>query len=358
VFVAGLTAVVGLHYVSKDIGDSMEEKLSRFGANVVILPKENNHTVSYGGVQLGSLSYSITYLNEDETINAVRTIGFKENISAVAPKLIEVANFNDTPIMLVGVDWTEELYINSMWNLLPEEVKPNVYTVAGSKSGVKEGDIIELNGSSITVDRVLSQTGDDSDNLIFTTLANLQRITGNENRVNFVEVAALCAGCPIDDIVAQISANTDAEVKALQSVVKQRMYSIEFVETLVWCIIAIILSASILMMALFMLSSVNERKKEIGIMRAVGYSKLAIFSAICAEAAILLSFSGVIGYFAGYYAGIKILSVMSIDAVARSFPVADMFATVGIAVAIAVLSSAFPAMKAARLSPAEALNRL
>jgi putative ABC transport system permease protein len=130
------------------------------------------------------------------------------------------------------------------------------------------------------------------------------------------------------------------------------------VETIVWGIIVIILTASILMMALFMLSSVNERKKEIGIMRAVGYSKLSIFVAICTEAVILLFFSGTIGYIGGYFAGIKVLSMMEIEVVRGSLPIADFLITVTAAMAMAVLASAFPAIKAARMNPAEALNRL
>jgi putative ABC transport system permease protein len=362
VFIAGLTAVVGLHYVSKDIGQSMETQLARFGANVVILPQENNHTISYGGVSLGSLSYAVTYLDQAETVNAVRSIEFDENISAVAPKLIEVTDINGSSVMLVGVDWQEELFINSAWDIMPADVNVPIYTAVGYKTaqaaGLAQGDTFQFAGSTLKVDHVLAPTGGDADSLVFTSLANMQAITGKPNAVNFIEVSALCSACPIEDIVAQISANTNAEVKALQSVVKQRMYSIEFVETLVWCIIAVILSASILMMALFMLSAVNERKKEIGIMRAIGYSKLSIFSAICAEATILLAISGVVGYFAGYFAGLKILSIMEIDILQRQIPIADMFATIGVAMAIAILASALPALKAARLNPAEALNRL
>ena len=176
--------------------------------------------------------------------------------------------------------------------------------------------------------------------------------------VNFVEVSAHCYACPIEEIAAQISANTDAQVKTLQGVVQQRIYTIGFVETIVWGIIAIILTATILMMGLFMLSSVNERKKEIGIMRAVGYSKLSIFAAICTEAVILLVFSGTIGYIAGYFAGLKVLGAMEIDATLGSIPVADFLITLAAAVAMAIIASALPAIKAARMNPAEALNRL
>jgi putative ABC transport system permease protein len=183
-------------------------------------------------------------------------------------------------------------------------------------------------------------------------------MVGKSDKVNFVEVSAHCYACPIEEIVAQISANTNAQVKTLQSVVKQRIYTIRFVETIVWGIIAIILTASVLMMGLFMLSSVNERKKEIGIMRAVGYSKLSIFAAICTEAVILLLFSGTIGYIAGYLASMKVLSVLEIDAMHGALPVAGFLITVMAAVFMAVIASAIPAMKAARMNPAEALNRL
>ena len=362
VFATGLAAVAGLHYVSKDIGHSIDEKLSRFGANIVIMPQDSSHSVSYGGVQLGSLSYVIPYLNESSIINAVRSIESNQNISAVAPKLIVTGEYNGESILIAGVDWEQELFMNFAWNITEEDIKAPVYTAAGygvaQRLGISAGTDIYIDKTALKVEHVLAENGDDSDNLIFTTLSGLQYITGNADKVNFVEVAALCSACPIEDIVSQISANTDAQVKALQSVVKQSMYTIDFVETLLWCVILVILTASILMMALFMLSSVNERKKEIGIMRAIGYSKPSIFAAICAEAAILAIFSGIAGYIAGYLAGIKVLTVMDIAVMHEKIPFGDAFITIGVALIIAIIASAAPALKAAGLDPAEALSRL
>jgi len=69
----------------------------------------------------------------------------------------------------------------------------------------------------------------------------------------------------------------DAEINAVQKMVKQRMSAVNFVEKIALILSLVIVVTACFMIGIFMYASVNERKKEIGILRAIGYSTFNIF---------------------------------------------------------------------------------
>ena len=178
--------------------------------------------------------------------------------------------------------------------------------------------------------------------------------------ISFVEIAALCAGCPIDDIVGQIRANLPgADIKALQNIVNQRMESVHFVQKLAFSISIVILVTAATMIALSMLSAVNERKKDIGILRSLGYAKAQVFVIFCVEAGLLGMSSGILGYLTGYGASFKALEVLQLS---ENFqPVFNSWQLVGSALifgSVAILAALYPAWKGAVTDPSEALVSL
>jgi len=87
VFSIGITSVVGLNKISKTVSHGLEEKMNKFGANILIYPKTDEVTVSYGGVQLGSLSYEVKYLPQKETVDKILSIGFKKILALLLQNL-------------------------------------------------------------------------------------------------------------------------------------------------------------------------------------------------------------------------------------------------------------------------------
>ena len=103
-----------------------------------------------------------------------------------------------------------------------------------------------------------------------------------------------------------------------------------------------------------MLVSVAERVSEIGLRKAVGAKKRRILGQFLTEAAVLTCTGGVLGVAAGIGVS-KALSKLSGTPSAISLP------AIGIAVVFSVLVGVIfgllPAMKAANMSPIEALRR-
>jgi len=200
----------------------------------------------------------------------------------------------------------------------------------------------------------------DDDSVIMMDLGKLQELTGRPDAASFVEVAALCAGCPIEDIVAQIKAKVPGtSVIALQNVVNQRMSSVRFVQKLALSISLVILVTASAMVGLSMLSAVNERTRDIGILRSLGYSRSQVFLIFCVEAGLIGIVAGVIGYLAGYGLSIKALEYLSFADGARPlFSVAQLIVCATIFPLITISSALYPAWKGAPIEPSQALVSL
>ncbi|KAA0256889.1 ABC transporter permease [Deferribacter autotrophicus] len=364
VFTFGITSIVTLNNISKVVGKSLEKKLNEFGANIIIYPKTEKLKISYGGFDLGNLSYTVKYLPVKESVEKIKNIELNRNISSIAPKLITLYKINDKHVGVIGIKWSEEKKIKSYWSIngkFPENKNEILIGKNVAKTlNLTLGSIVELKNTKYKISGILNNTGTDDDNVIFMDIDELQKISGLENLANFIEVSALCSGCPIDDIVKQISEklpNTD--IKALQSIVKQRMSAIKFVEKLAYSVSVVILVIACFMIAMFMFASVNERKKEVGLLRSLGYSKFNIFNIFSFEAMLMGSISGICGYILGYLFTFYGLSILKINNVApEKFNFVEFLLVVIGVIIISTVSASFPALKASKIEPSEALIQL
>jgi putative ABC transport system permease protein len=364
VFSLGVMSIVALYQVSQVVGLSLEKKLTAFGANIVVSPATEKLSVSYGGFHMGDMLFDVQDLPATETEKAIRGIGLQERISAVAPKLVTMTKVKDTAVAVVGVSWQEERGIKSYWaadGQFPEQSgQILVGSRAADKLNIKAGDSFEVLGQQFSVSGVLYETGGDDDTVLFIGLSTLQRLLGKPDSTSFIEVAALCAGCPIEEIVVQLQAALPGvEVTALQHVVNQRMASVHFVQKLALSISVVILITAAAMVGLSMLSAVNERKKDIGILRSLGYGKSQIFTIFCLEAGLIGAVAGLIGYLSGFGASFKVLELLAMAEGATPVfsPGHLLIATVAFAL-VTVIAAVYPAWKGAGVDPSTALVAL
>jgi putative ABC transport system permease protein len=102
-----------------------------------------------------------------------------------------------------------------------------------------------------------------------------------------------------------------------------------------------------------MVISVLERRNEIGVRRAIGASRRHVALQFAAEAVLLAGAGGTAGAVLGGFATAVFATARHWHAVV---PVADLAAAVAVALVVGVLAGLYPALRAARLSPAEALR--
>ncbi len=131
---------------------------------------------------------------------------------------------------------------------------------------------------------------------------------------------------------------------------RDRLFGTIFIVALAVPSIALIVGAIVIMN--IMLVSVTERTKEIGIRKSLGARQMDILKQFLVEAITLSAIGGAIGTIIAWIIGRVLTAVffptfLSIGAV--------LFA-VGVSMAVGVMAGVFPAWKAARLDPIEALR--
>lgn len=358
----GVATVVALLSLTTAMQADIQHKMENFGANILLTPKSNDLSLSYGGISLGGVSVDSRELRQEELKN-IYSIPNSRNIAAVAPKVLGAVDANGEKALFMGVDSKVEFRLKRWWSLAGAPISRPDEVVAGSnvaeRFGLEPGDSLQVNGETMTVSGVIAETGSQDDNLLLAGLPTAQRILQKEGQVSFVEVAALCADCPVEDMVNQIStALPGVEVNAIQQVVKTRMHALGQFRTFSLAVSLVVLFVGSLVVFVTMMSSVNERCHEIGIFRALGFRKHHIVRLILTEAGIVSIIAGLAGFLAGTLSAKGMLPLLVEDAHAVPWDFALGGSALLIALALGGLAAIYPALHASKLDPADALRTL
>ena len=103
-----------------------------------------------------------------------------------------------------------------------------------------------------------------------------------------------------------------------------------------------------------MLMVVSERTREIGLRKALGARRTDIMTQMLTESVVLSIFGGIIGTIAGASIATAIARFTPIPAAVEAWSVA---LGIGITALVGLFFGLYPAMRAARLDPIEALRR-
>jgi putative ABC transport system permease protein len=100
--------------------------------------------------------------------------------------------------------------------------------------------------------------------------------------------------------------------------------------------------------------SVTQRTREIGVRKAIGARKRDIIWQFLTEAMVLTSAGGVIGVMCGV--GISLLINALVPALPSSVPLWAVIVATVVSMGVGLFFGMYPAIKAARLDPVEALR--
>jgi putative ABC transport system permease protein len=102
-----------------------------------------------------------------------------------------------------------------------------------------------------------------------------------------------------------------------------------------------------------MLASVTERTREIGLRRSLGAQKKHILLQFLSESAVLAAVGGLIGIITAYVAVFLVETAFSFP---MKTPIGAVILSLCLATAVGLFFGIFPAMRAAKLDPIEALR--
>jgi len=174
-----------------------------------------------------------------------------------------------------------------------------------------------------------------------------------------VEIAAFCRGCPITEMTLQIAEKfPDAKVTALKQVVMSKMQSIEMFKSFSLAISILVIFVGGLLVFVTMMGSVNERTREIGIFRSIGFRKGHIMQIILLEAMIIGIVGGFIGFFGGNGAAVAVLPFAMANGSYAGLNIQIGLISLLLSVSLSLLASLYPAHRASSLDPSSALRAL
>jgi putative ABC transport system permease protein len=370
----GVATVVALFSIVQAMRLELGDRIDEFGANVVIIPRSEGIELTYGGTHVSGIAFDIQQLTTED-LDRIQTIQDRDSINIISPKLVGAVSAGGQRALLVGVDTRRE-FTMKRWFTLKEQAGlsagqapgnlalleiPEDQVVLGSAAarslGLKAGDPVLAGGRQFSVFGVLNDLGAQEDGLIFANLSAAQELLGRPGKFSMIEISAYCNSCPVEEIVAQLNeAIPVGKATALRQAALRREETIDSFSAFGLVLSGVVLAVAALVVLTTMLSSVNERAREIGIFRAVGFRRAHVAAIIVLEAALVSIPAGLFGFLAGMLLARLAGPYLAQMQVSVPWQGDLLIPAVALSAALAASAAAYPALKAARLDPVEALR--
>lgn len=374
--VIGITAVVALISIGQGLETSIEREFEEVGTDIIyILP--GSGLAGFTGMTGESLG--------KQDLDAVRRVqGLDQAGPLIYEPRVEATFRGDTAnIPLVGIPTDSSMEMAMEANALEVETgralrSTDGYSGLAARSlqdGEFEDDVglrgqIEIRGERVRIVGLLEPTGDpEYDRSVFIPVASARDLLGEEDRTDFI-VARPLDGVSPENLAGRIEeairnerglaeGQEDFTVSTADDLLKSFFNIIGLVQVVVLGIVSIALVVGGLGIMNTMYMAVSERTKEIGIMKSVGATRRQIMSVFLMEAGVLGLIGGVVGVVLGFGLSEAVFIVADrFTAFALSPSRSPLVVLGGVVFAflVGVIAGFFPARKAARLEPVEAIR--
>jgi putative ABC transport system permease protein len=357
------TVSVAIYTLSKASENETRKIMREQGLNLYIFPKGTNLIDFYSVNNTGTFPDNyVDILAESKTFDAVRHL---TGILQIKYPDWKDANGSSHQIVLYGYkDEAQQIYLNRQEIMGFDVKKGTVQLGALVAKNVEPGApfIIEgLSGNSysFTVDKILEEGNGMRDQGVSFHLEDLQEVLGMEGKINKIEaLGCVCHDGRIKNARGQVQAIfPDLEVTEISSIANARENQRAMMNRYGAFIIPFVIISCLLITALLFHQNVIARKREIGLLKAMGNSSFTIAFMILFKAFMLGLIGGILGFFIGSwiaeYFGKEIFrfTALSIKPVWLIF-----YYTIAIFPLLWMLSSWIPALLASRLDAAKILS--
>lgn len=357
----GITALVVMMSLGSGLRAQIEQQANDLGANLIVTPKG---WCAYEQVKVLSGNQLPDAIPAEE-LAAIEAI---EGVT-VAPYLTVGSAIDNEPVPVTGIRIAETVEAKG-WTIAQGAAPAMGESRLLAGSDIAEsfelsvGDEIALRGTPFTVAGILERSGSGDDGVLFVPIDVAQEVYETDGRVSFLAVSV----ADINQIDLYTQKITDAANVAVISD-RQLLASVLSVVDTVGTTLKIIAAVAVLTAAFgiinTMLMATLERRREIGILKSIGSPNSRIFRIFMLESAAYGVIGGIVGLLVGTVASWVITPMIAqneftafvggaqVDPIP---PVADMALILVGAVVISSLSGIYPAWRASRLSPVEAIS--
>ncbi|MCU4180771.1 ABC transporter permease [Bosea sp. BH3] len=381
--IIGVAAVIAMVAIGSGARERVTGQIKSLGANLAIIQSGN---VTQGGVRLGA-GASSTLTDED----AAAILNEVEDVTAAAPVIVTRAQ-----AVYAGTNWSTQITATDLdffaareWDIAegrlfePEELRKGEIvavigqTVARNLFG-EENPLdqqfrirnVPFKVIGVMAPKGQSALGQDQDDVIFVPLdTGRRRIVGRNYArdrsvqsimVKFANEEAINPG------IAGVSAllrqrhrlpedqEDDFTIRNLTEIANTATAAATTLSWLLAAVAAVSLLVGGIGIMNIMLVSVTERTREIGLRLAVGARQSAVLTQFLIEATTLATIGGAAGVALGVAAALTIARIAGWPSV---ISIETILIAVGVSGLIGVFFGFYPARRAARLDPIEALRR-
>jgi putative ABC transport system permease protein len=383
----GVAAVISVISLGEAQQATQEEAFASLGSNLLYIMPGASNSGGIGG-QIGS--------GTTLTLDDAKAIASQSSSIALVAPAIRVtsqvtAQGENMAMMVVGVTPSYQ-NVNNFTLIDGEFITKQDYdkkarvAVLGSQASNNlfgemnpVGQAIRINGRQFQVVGVLASKGGSfgmEDTMVIAPLTTVQttiasqQISSRSTSVQLISVQTKSKGetsLAIEEVTNILRENhhlrenedDDFSVISMESVSNIAGQMLGIMQIILAGIAGISLLVGGIGIMNIMLVSVTERTREIGLRKAMGAKRRDILAQFLIEAGALSFCGGAAGVILGW----GIINVISLVAQNAGFPLAAVISggtialSVGISIAIGLISGVYPAIRAARLDPIEALRR-
>lgn len=350
--IVGIALAVGsalaLVALSRSIEDSTREGVDEHGADLTVNQKDAPDL--FGG-----------FLSEDLAPRLAEIKG----IARVAGELFLFAPSEQGRQVLVS-GWTANSYFWSGVPLragrLPSPGEQHVALVGdltADAMGKHVDDQIELLGETFRVVGITQYTAIVNRGTVIVPLPDLQAATLRRGQVSmfYINVQRGLASAEVDRVKRDIGALGRVSV-SVASEMLQHDRNFAVLKAISLSVSLIALTMGILNVLNTLLMTVQERTREIGIVSAIGWSDVRIMASIVLEGLMMCVLGSALGVGLGYSAALLFPLIPTIGDYINFKPTLGLIVPVLLAtLALCTLGSLYPAWRATRMTPAQALQR-
>jgi putative ABC transport system permease protein len=374
--IIGVGAVIAMVGLGRGAQAAIEEQVKSAGTNMIQISAGN---YSFGGVRQGQ-GMSNTLMPADA--EAVREIPGVQYVAAGANSRGQVIASNqnwNTRIEGTDVDFPLIRSWPPKWGgfFTSQDVRTaQKVTVLGSLVSDTlfgpevdpTGQVIRIRSQPFKVIGVMSSkgqssTGQDQDDVVFVPYTTVQKKLQGQQHIHSITVSAATAETgPVADAIRETlrirhklapSDPDDFMVRTLEDMANLRTETTKTMTTLLAAIAGVSLVVGGIGIMNIMLVSVTERTREIGLRLAIGARSKDVLLQFLVEAVVISLFGGFIGIGFGYLLSDILERTLQWP---TSIPSNAIVMAFGFAAATGVFFGFYPARKAARLDPIEALR--
>ena len=368
----GITIGMASFVALLSMGDNLRGEVTRqaddLGADIIVMGRVECpfiHRAVLAGEQLP----------ESVPREIVGMIADIDGITSAIPYLTIGASIADTQITLTGI-LPDEMKAHRGWQIHNgsyfthgEEAGVVIgFNIANSPNrfGIGIGSTVTFRGIDFPVIGILEETNTSDDIGVFMPLGIVQDTFELEDYVSFIAVTAADV-TQVERLIVEIMDIANLSVSTNEELLSSVLLILGSLDITLQLIASVALIAAAFGIINTMMTAIYERRREIGILRATGSKRGMIFRIFILESGLYGLLGGLLGFAVGFIVSRvaapliqqnEFVAVLGTPDTAVPFSPVLLATVVGLSVAIAIASGLYPAYKASKLTPMEAIRNV